>query len=220
MAPLRIRGLTRSAALTRDNVGVWRSHSVLNCGFMPIRGHGAVPERNIRLADDLTVRFDDGQDVNVDALTRAAAAPGQVAWSGVLIDRPLDLLDFYLAELDGFCRILAPATVAERGLTAPVAGWGSMGAATDHALGYLTKRTSPDNPYLHELGVCAYGPGAAAMLADLAERVDRWGRTRDSITGVRIEIHPHGQGDTAGALMAVDKRHSRVLVRPEPKPGP
>src|SRR5690606_24762589 len=58
VAPLRINGLTRSVALTRDQAGVWRSRSVVNCGFMPIRGHGAVPERNLRVAEGLVVRFD------------------------------------------------------------------------------------------------------------------------------------------------------------------
>src|SRR5690606_35980524 len=140
-------------------------------------------------------------------------------WCGVLIDRPVDLLDFYVADLDGFCRVLASPSVADRGLIAPVNGWGSMGAATQQALGYLTKRTSLDNPYLDELGVCAYGPGAAGMLGQLTERVKRWGRTRDSIAGVRIEIHPARQGEAAGALMSVDKRHSRVVVWPEPQPA-
>lgn len=220
VAPLGIKGLTRSVALTRDESGVWRGHSAVNCGFMPIRGHGAVPERNIHVAEDLTVRFDDGQDVDVEALTQAIASPGEVVWTGVLIDRPLDLLDFYLAELEGFCRILAPPSIAERGLIEPANGWGSMGVAAGQALGYLTKRTSPDNPHLYELGVCAYGPGAAAMLHDLVERVDWWGRTRDSIAGVRIEVYPSGQGEVLDALMTVDKRHSRVVVRPEPEPGP
>ena len=220
VAPLGIKGLTRSVALTRDESGVWRGHSAVNCGFMPIRGHGAVPERNIHVAEDLTVRFDDGQDVDVEALTQAIASPGEVVWTGVLIDRPLDLLDFYLAELEGFCRILAPPSIAERGLIEPANGWGSMGVAAGQALGHLTKRTSPDNPHLYELGVCAYGPGAAAMLHDLVERVDWWGRTRDSIAGVRIEVYPSGQGEVLDALMTVDKRHSRVVVRPEPEPGP
>lgn len=215
VAPLRIKGLTRAVALTRDQAGVWRSHSAVNCGFMPIRGHGAVPERNIRLAEDLIVRFDDGQDVDVEALRRVAFSPGEVVWTGVLIDRPLDLLDFYLAEIEGFCRILASRSIVERRMIEAANGWGSMGAATRHALGYLTKRTSPANPYLDELGVCAYGPGAASMLDELAERVDRWGRTRDSIAGTRIEVYPSGQGDVPDALMAVDKRHSLVVVRPE-----
>lgn len=219
VAPLRIRGLTRSVALTRDESGAWRSHSAANCGFMPIRGHGAMPEHNVRIAEDLVVRFDDGQDVDAESLARAAAGPGDVAWSGVLIDAPLDLLDFYLADLDGFCRVLAPRSVTERGLAEPVNGWGSMGAATGQALGYLTKRTSADNPYLYELGMCAYGPGAAAMLDDIAERVHRWSRARRSVTGVRIEIHPRGQGATADALLTVDKRRSRVVVRPVREPG-
>ncbi|WP_275581098.1 methyltransferase, FxLD system [Natronosporangium hydrolyticum] len=213
VAPLRMRGLTRSVAMTRE-AGVWRSHSTVTCGFMPIRGKGEMPERNIRPAEDLFVRFDDGQDADALALAQAAASPGRVDWSGVLIDRSLELLDFYLAELDGFCRVLASPSITERGLAEPVNDWGSMGAATDEALGYLTKRTCLDNPYLYELGVCAYGPRAAAMLADLTERVHRWDRDRESITGVRIEIHPPGQGEMADALMIADKRRSRVVVRP------
>lgn len=219
VVPLRIKGLTRSVALTRDESGVWRSHSATNCGFMPMRGNGAISERNIRIAQDVVVRFDDGQDVDADALARAAAGSGDVVWSRVLIDQPLDLLDFYLADLEGFCRVLAPQSVTERGMAEPLNGWGSMGAATGQALGYLTKRTSADNPYLYELGICAYGPAAAAMLDDIAERVRRWSHARTSVTGVRIEIHPPGQGDTTDALLTVDKRHSRVVVRPGQAPG-
>ena len=223
VVPLRINGITRSVAFTRDD-GVWRSHSAVNCGFMPMRGDGAMPERNIRIAESIMVRIDDGHDVDVEALARAAAGPGTVEWTGIHIDASLDLLDFWLADLDGFCRILATSTVVERGMAEPLHGWGSMGVATTDALGYLTKRTSRDNPHVLELGVCAYGPAADRTVRELAERVHRWARTRASVTGVRIEVHPAGQGDTTGALLTVDKRHSRIIVKPEvtgvQEPGP
>ena len=214
VVPLRMKGITRSVAFTA-NEGVWFSRSAVNCGFMPIRGDGAMPERNIRIAEDLSVRVDDGYDVDAEALAHAVAGPSAVVWTGVRIDSSLDLLDFWLAELDGFCRVLARGTVIERGLAEPLNGWGSMGVATADALGYLTKRTSLDNPHLFELGTCAYGPGAAGTCAALTERIRRWADARTSITGVRIEVYPAGQGDTAGALMTVDKRNSRVVVKPE-----
>jgi protein-L-isoaspartate(D-aspartate) O-methyltransferase len=214
VVPLRMKGITRSVAFTRDD-NRWRSDSVVNCGFIPMRGDGAMPERNIRVAEDIVVRLDDGHDVDAEALARAAADPGTVEWTGIHIDAPLDLLDFWLADLDGFCRVLANDTVVERGLAEPLNGWGSMGVATAEALGYLTKRTSHDNPHVLELGVCAYGPAADRTVRELTKRVHRWASTRTSVTGVRLEVHPAGEGDTTDALLTVDKRHSRVIVKPE-----
>lgn len=217
VVPLRMKGLTRTVAFRREGQ-VWRSLSVHSCGFMPMRGDGEVPERNIRIAEDVTIRLDDGREVDADALKRAAAGSGAVEWSGVQIDAPLDLLDFFMADLDGFCRVLASSSIADRGLADPLNGWGSMGVATTNALGYLTKRTSPVNPYLWELGACAYGPSAEETVYELSERVRRWDLARSSSTGVRIEVHPAGQGDAADALMIVDKRHSRLVVTLDDKP--
>ncbi|ADD45047.1 methyltransferase, FxLD system [Stackebrandtia nassauensis] len=214
VVPLRMNGLTRSVAFTRDEHGVWHSKSAVNCGFMPVRGDGEVIETNVQIAKDVVVRIDDGQDLDVEALKDAIADSGEVEWTGILIDAPLDLLDFYMADMDGFCRILAPPSIAERGLAEPMNGWGSMGAATPDAVGYLTKRYGPLHPKLYELGTCAYGPQAQAMVDELTKRVYAWDRARKSVTGVHIEIHPSGQGDTADALMTIDKRHSRVIVRP------
>lgn len=48
---------------------------------------------------------------------------------------------------------------------------------------------------------------------DLMHRVRRWDQARKTITGVTIEVHPAGQPQTADALMAVDKRRSRIVVK-------
>lgn len=54
--------MTRSVALERREA-CWRSLSVDNCGFIPLRGAGHHPERNIRLDEDgkLILRIDDGR---------------------------------------------------------------------------------------------------------------------------------------------------------------
>lgn len=44
--PLRMWGLTRAVALERDRT-MLRSRSVEACGFIPLRGEGAVAERNV-----------------------------------------------------------------------------------------------------------------------------------------------------------------------------
>ena len=211
VVPLRLKGLTRAIAFTLDSDGVWRSASSVYCGFMPIQGAGAVPERNIRIADDIVLRFDDGHDIAVDAVAKAATSPGVVKWTGITIQTSLELLDFYLADAKGFCRVLAPPSIAERGMAEPLNGWGSMGIATPDVLGYLTKRVIAD-PYVYELGACAYGTAAEATARDLIERIQRW--ERENLTDVAIEIHPTGADSPPDALMTVDKRHSRIIVRP------
>lgn len=211
VVPLRMKGLTRTVAFRRDG-RVWRSHSAYNCGFMPIRGHGQMREHNVRVSKDITVRFDDDRVVDAEVLERAAAGPGAVEWAGVDIDEPLDLLEFFMADLDGFCRVLASASITDRGLAEPLNGWGSMGLATADALGYLTKRASLSNPYLWELGTCAYGPAARKMVDELTARVRQWDRARKSAAAVSIQVYPAGEGHATGALMSVDKRHSRLVV--------
>ncbi len=51
VVPLRLRGLTRSVALERHEA-CWLSRSTEYCGFIPLRGAGHQPERNIRLNED------------------------------------------------------------------------------------------------------------------------------------------------------------------------
>jgi protein-L-isoaspartate(D-aspartate) O-methyltransferase len=86
IVPLRVRGLTRSVALERYGP-CWRSVSVDNCGFMPLRGAGHQPERNIRLDKDgkLILRIDDGQPADAAALRRSLRGTPTQLWTGVMV---------------------------------------------------------------------------------------------------------------------------------------
>lgn len=105
----------------------------------------------------------------------------------------------------------------ERGLVAPVYGWGSMAVFGKDTFGYLTQR--PDTPASDpaglrvELGVCAYGPGGAELANRIAGRIRAWGAERRSIASLWIEVHPAGASDPPGGQMVVEKRHTRVVVR-------
>jgi protein-L-isoaspartate(D-aspartate) O-methyltransferase len=219
VVPLRIRGLTRSIAFERED-GYWRSRSIEECGFIPMRGAGGVAERNISLGSqgDLVLRIDDGQPADAQALGRALDCPAALCWTGVTVPAgEFDHLDFWLAAMDGFCRLLVQSRAIDRRLVAPAFEWGSMGVFDWDTFAYLTWRpTNHSDNIKHprcELGVCAYGPGGEELVGRVANRIRAWEHDRQSMTELWIEVHPADTGDELSSQMTVRKRHTQVLVR-------
>jgi protein-L-isoaspartate(D-aspartate) O-methyltransferase len=216
VVPLRIRGLTRSVAL-RYRDGYWRSESMHECGFMPIRGAGAMAERNTQLAGDSGVflRTDEGLEADPDALGAALDSPPAVTWTGV-ITRAVEDLDLWLSALDGFCRMVVTAQAIERGLVKPIYPWGSMAVFTADSFAYLLQRpagTNADGKALIELGACGYGPGGQVLTADIAGRAAAWSRDRPALKDLWAEIHPARAAGLPESLITVTKRDTVVLVR-------
>ena len=83
VVPLRIRGLTRSAAFEpRD--GHLASLSHLWCAFVPVQGAGARAEQRLLLdRSGVAVRTDDDVPGDAAVLGRALAGPAVTEWSGV-----------------------------------------------------------------------------------------------------------------------------------------
>jgi protein-L-isoaspartate(D-aspartate) O-methyltransferase len=214
-----MRGLTRSIAFERDD-GYWRSRSIEECGFMPMRGAGGVAERNIFLGGegDLVLRIDDGQPADAQALGRALDCPATLCWTGVTVPAgELGHLDFWLATMDGFCRLLVQSQAIDRGLVVPAYDWGSMGVFDRDTFAYLTRRpTNHSDGIKHapsELGVCAYGPGGEELADRVAKRIRAWEHDRQSMTELWIEVHPADTGDELSGQLDIRKRHTRVIVR-------
>jgi protein-L-isoaspartate(D-aspartate) O-methyltransferase len=220
VVPLRMRGLTRSIAFERQD-GCWRSRSIEELGFVPMRGVGAVAERNLRLGRhaDIVLRVDDGQAADARALSDALDHPATLAWTGVeLPAEGLGHLDFWLAGLDGFARLLVTSQAPiDRGFVPPVYDWGSMVVFSQNTFAYLTERPATPPPAGSELGVCAYGPGARQLADRVAGRIRTWDQDRQSISGLSIEARPAGTGGEPGDLMVIDKHHTRVIVRTAPR---
>ncbi|MBV9141134.1 MAG: methyltransferase, FxLD system [Pseudonocardiales bacterium] len=217
VVPLRIRGLTRSVALERHGV-CWRSVSVENDGFIPLRGAGHQPERNIRLDSDgkLILRVDDGQPADADALRRALGGSSVQLWTGVMVTSQekgtgFGNLDYWLAEPDGLCRLLIRSP--DHGLVAPALAYGSMALLEGETLAYLTKRPEGEASS-YELGVCAYGPASEKLARRTAERIRAWDTGRTLAT--HIEVYPSGSpvpSPGTGTLLTAAKLHIRVIVR-------
>lgn len=219
VVPLRIRGVTRAVGLELDGQ-IWRSASIEECGFMPMRGPGAVEELNLELPPSrgVRIRVDDGKPVSVVTLASALDAPPALAWSGVVVPwKPMVHLDFWLAGAAAeVCRIIVLSRAREAGLVDPIYSWGSMGCYTPNTFSYLIRRPAAGEygQEMVELGACAYGPDGHRLAAEVAERIRSWGCARDTLSGVRIEIHPAGSADRP-AMITADKRHSRVFVLTE-----
>jgi protein-L-isoaspartate(D-aspartate) O-methyltransferase len=220
VVPLRMRGITRSIAFERDN-GYWRSRSIEELGFVPMRGTGSVAERNLRLGShaDITLRIDDGQPADAVALAAALDHPATPTWTGVMLPAEgLGHLDFWLADLAGFGRLIVHSrAVTGRGFVAPIYNWGSMAVFDHDTFAYLTDRadthagsTGQAPP---ELGVCAYGPSGHQLANQVADRIRARDRDRESIGRLWIEVHPAGTGGEPDDLMIIDKRQSRVTIR-------
>lgn len=216
VVPLRMRGLTRSIAFERVD-GYWRSRSIRECGFIPLRGVGGVAERNIFLGGErpVTLRIDDGQPADAQAVGRALDHPPVLSWTGVT--GAFEHLDFWLATMDGFCRLLVHSDAVDCGLVAPVYGWGSMGVFDRDTFAYLT-RQSTNGPNgtkqpLFELGVCAYGPGGDKLASRVGDLVRAWDRDRRSITELWIEAYPADADDPPSGQLVIPKRHTQVIVR-------
>jgi protein-L-isoaspartate(D-aspartate) O-methyltransferase len=225
VVPLRMRGLTRSIAFERQD-DCWRSRSIEELGFVPMRGAGAVTERNLRLGidADIVLRVDDGQATDAQALSEALGHPATLAWTGAELPAGgLGHLDFWLAGLDGFARLLVTSQAAiGRGFVPPVYDWGSMAVFSRDTFAYLTERpaahigTPPHRGA--ELGVCAYGPGARRLAERVADQIQVWDQDRQSISGLSIEARSAGTRSEPGDLMVIDKHHTRLRVRTQMRP--
>lgn len=211
VVPLRMRGLTRSVTFERA-AGIWRSRAMYECGFMPIRGVGAVAERNIPLGDTgITVRIDDGQPADASALQQAIASAAAQTWTGIEVTVTGEL-DFWLAGQDGFFRLLAGTDAAGRcGLVPPAFNWGAMGLLTHDSFAYLTRR--PGRPGRSELGACGYGPAREQLTSIYADRIRAFNQDRAQASRLRVEVHPASHAPVPDVLMQIDKRSTRVIVR-------
>jgi protein-L-isoaspartate(D-aspartate) O-methyltransferase len=221
VVPLRILGLTRTVVFERAGQ-ILRSRSVVEDGFIPMRGLGAVREQNIPIGarPDLVVRLDDDRPVDAVALRGALGHAVAVDWTGVAVPWGwTEHLDFWLATMDGFCRILISRDAVTDGhLATPKGPWGSMGVVAGETLAYLTTRPIPPGDAhmpSYEIGACGYGPDGAEVAARLAARVRDWEHDGGQRVRLWIEAHPAGIGlpEAADVLLTVEKQHTRMLVR-------
>ncbi|WP_433531294.1 methyltransferase, FxLD system [Micromonospora sp. CA-263727] len=216
VVPLRIRGLSRSLALVRDgdhlaSVG----HEM--AGFVAVQGAGAHAERLVTLhGEEVGLRFDDDQPVEVEALRAALRQPNVQAWSGVRFGgmEPFDGLFLWLATgLDRFCLLSRARTDAARGLVDPASPIATPTLLSRDGFAYVTFREVDPQTETYEFGVYAHGPDAEGAAATLVEQIRVWDRDHRHGHVAQINIYPASVPVArAPGVRVVPKRHTTVTI--------
>lgn len=210
--PLRLRGLTRVVAFERNGAGL-RSVSVVEDGFIPMKGIGAMPEKNVPLGPgpDLTLRIDDAQPVD-RALLAALDGEPTLEWTDVV--EPWAWTpeqDFWLATLPGFCRVFVNAEAVAAGrIPRAKDPWGAWGVYSGGSLAYMAARQvgGTDEMPMLQVGACGFGPDGADLARRLTGRVQAWQEQTAGGVVVTIEARPPASAplpDEDEALLVVEK---------------
>jgi protein-L-isoaspartate(D-aspartate) O-methyltransferase len=214
VVPLRLRGLTRSVVFERK-CGHLAGRNYELCGFVPMQGAGGRRERLILLhGEDVGLRVDGGQPVDVEGLRWALSVPRVEAWSGVTAgqgDR-FDGLHLWLAVvLPSFCLLSARKEAVDRGLVAHSWALGVPTAFDGGSFAYLTLRPVAPDKQIFEFGAFGHGPAGGELADEMVLHIRSWdGSSLDA----QIAAYPAGTPDhhlPAGAFV-LDKRHSRIAV--------
>jgi protein-L-isoaspartate(D-aspartate) O-methyltransferase len=233
LLPLSIRAnMHKAIAFDYENDSLI-SASIVDCGFMPLRGPFAGPERAV------TVGPSPGVDVSCStscgSTPREAyeflTSPGTELRTGLFVspDAVGGGLGFWLCVAESeVCTISAPPRFIHRGSVPCVFGFAGSSPA-GLTIGILSRRglavlSRPKplptsfarylSPEPFQLCVRMYGPSGPAIGRRLLAQLNDWAAAgRPSTTDFRIIAFPSANTDWQSGDMVVRKPHSTLVVR-------
>ncbi|MGW6454735.1 methyltransferase, FxLD system [Streptomyces sp. NPDC055078] len=214
VVPLRMRGTTRSIALTRDGNRLVSAGMAL-CGFVPMIGQEGERTAFIDPGEHVAVHWDADQDMATAALGDVLGRPRATVWSGVTVgpEEPFHGVWMRLIGTEpGTVRIRADRAAVESGLCTPAIRTLSPALVEGSSLAYFTQRYVPDGDRRRwELGSHGHGPGGQGLAGRLATQIRAWGKDRtDRAT---ITASPAGTpDDRLPDGQVLDKTDFRVTV--------
>ena len=220
--PLSLRGAQRSVAFERAGEHLV-SVSIVDCGFMPLRGTLARPGAIRQLGEEpgLLLKPGDGREVDTAALYAALRQPGKAVTTGVSVTpaEVLGGLGLWLAlhEPDvghlsalgaAVGRGLAPAVVVFPGMALTTVLLGKQGLA---AMVRADGAGVPADRF--DLQVQPFGQAANDLAHRLATQVHAWQAAgRPSTTALRIRAYPRNLADNDANPLVIDTAHARLLL--------
>jgi protein-L-isoaspartate(D-aspartate) O-methyltransferase len=209
VVPLRVRGQTRSIAFDRVDSHL-ESRSTTLCGFVCMQGAGANYERLVPIAgDEVSVCFDEDQEVDAHPFDGVLDQPRNQTWSGVVVNRDEPLLDLNLwlaSTLPGYCVLSGERT----GVT-PTPRGGAAAVATRDSVAYLTCRRVRRTPSSFvELGFSSHGPDGRDLADRMVDQLRIWDTHYRRGPGPAFQVHVVGDDLPPGFQIA--RRHSYITV--------
>jgi protein-L-isoaspartate(D-aspartate) O-methyltransferase len=226
VVPLDLRGSQRSVAFERDG-DVWRSRSVVPCGFMRMRGTLAGPERTRVTGDypELALMLPDGRPLDVGVLGRALNEPA-AEYSTRVLAGPAQLFDglgLWLALREPRMGVLsetgqpraaalarAPGRVRDQFVTAGIFEAGSFAVLARPAGDQGEPVRPAERPRRGRtsaapfpLSVLGYGPDGETLAAQLAGLLEAWEAAgRPGTHNFRILAYPDAGDGSPGPAPA------------------
>lgn len=236
VAPLRIGGMTRTVALTRDtnDPDLLASDDLQLCGFVPMQGTGTNPQNRIVLSDatdsPVALRLDgdaaEGAAHGLDTAGLAAAlhSPRVEHWTGVEMggSESFEHLDLWLATTIAPILTLAPSRGAiDAGLVASALPYNAPTLVDGASFAYRTVRATGDADAC-EIGILGHGPDRSRVVGRYAEQVAAWAvrRPHNAAVTVRRRQSDNSQDEAATPAAAPDSRDLNDHSTPEPERVP
>jgi protein-L-isoaspartate(D-aspartate) O-methyltransferase len=213
IVPLRLRGLGRGVAFERDGHRLV-SRETQMCGFVRMRGAGASPIQRLALrGDEIALRFDGNYPTTPELFDGVLDGPRVDTWTGVRLAPKTSFatLKLWLATVfDGYCQIDVAKDTATEALAPTGRPLGD--AVVDGAsVAYLTCPKIAEG--LYEFRVHAFGPDAAILADEVADRVRIWERDYHAGPDPRITAHPLGTPDLElPPGRTLDRPHARITI--------
>ncbi|MFB9381793.1 methyltransferase domain-containing protein [Pseudonocardia petroleophila] len=233
LLPLAVRGSQLSAALDLGPDGVLRSHSLRSCGFIRMRGPGAVDDRPVALPGGGALwTVPGGPGADPAAVAAALADPREAAASPVGLG-PADVRDgfgLWLALTEpGAGRLLAdPGGELPAGLgagsavpvlvTPPDAAAPGLAAAVPGPRARVPAPQPGGEPGRGPAGgeVRVFGPGGAELGRRLHRALDAWAAAgAPGGPDWALTVVPDGVPAPAAGAVTVRTPHARLLLEPQ-----
>ncbi|GAB3520611.1 hypothetical protein GCM10027402_09250 [Arthrobacter monumenti] len=217
--PLSLRGMQLSVGFEAagDHLA---SVSLVDCGFMPLRGAlaGPDPVRSLGNEPGILLQFEGDRVIDADLLYSALHEPGDIVPIGVTLS-PGEIRGglgvwLVLHEPDTG-QLSALGTAVERGLVPAVIAFPGMALTTvligRNGLAALVPQHGAGTN-AGGIAVRTFGRDADDAGARLAARVREWDvRGRPSTADLRIRAYPHGTR-TGDAAFIIEKRFTKFLL--------
>jgi protein-L-isoaspartate(D-aspartate) O-methyltransferase len=214
VVPLRMRGNTRSLALTRHGDHLAATSATL-CGFVPMQGDGSQPVRRLPLrGDDIVLRLDDTTDLDSDALARAFDQPRLDVWSPVTTPPGVSFESLHLWLASQPCPYGLLATDRDRtaDLIDPQNRVACPALISDDSIAYLATRRLDDATW--QFGAHGFGPHAGALTAEFLDLIEGWNRHYRHGPGPLVTVYPAGKAlpSAKHPRLIVQRRHTSIAV--------
>jgi len=227
--PLSLRGMQRSVALVRDGEHL-TSHSILNCGFMPLRGPLAGPDGSHPLGRPGTFVLHQGShSINPGELQAALDQPGRLITLDIAVTdaQIMGELGLWIVLHEPYAALFtAVGSAADAGvlpvsrrLTGMTIALAVLG---DHSFAALV-RSEPAAGAKHPTTIIQlFGPDAAEPAARLLAQLHAWDRHgRAGTADLTIRAYPKPTtGPTAPADTFIELPHTTLVLDWTKGPGP